>query len=221
MGVFSNISGIPATPLFVEIVNTWSMSTSNGSAKPVVNVYHYRQIGGPVAVSITAILSAFRTAMDTALKSALSVEAPAASLKGRFMDDPTTGFTFGSAMSAGTVTGDRMPLYGTVTCQLKTAGRGRSYRGSKHYAPIAESSTTLDNLNAGGQTLWDAVAAALQATVTLSVSGGSTWRLIVLSPTLSKLDRNPAIFSGADVTTVTANSTLGTMRHRKEKPVIV
>jgi hypothetical protein len=218
MPVFTNMVGTPMAPLFCEVIYASNIALSGGGSKEVLNVYHLRRLGGTGGGTADSVGQALMGILQGSLNSALSVAYIAGVRKCRFMDDPTSAQTVQAESTIGTVTGDRLPLFNSVCLRLKTDGRGRNYRGSKHWAPIAESQTLLDKLTAGGQTLWDAVATAHVAAIGVVIDNvGAYWTPIVLSTTLSQLTLNPAIFTGADITAVTANSIIGTMRRRKER----
>lgn len=221
MALFTSLPGTPAIPQFAEVVISSPLPNSNGGTTPVINILHLRSSTPTTAATIANLTTAVKTALNTALPAAWNVENTSPTIKARFMDDPTFGFGASQNMTAGAVAGDRLPTFNAVTIQLKTGFRGRNYRGSKHFAPLSEGDTTLDNLVGAAITRWQAVRDALAAMTAVTVTGGSTWKLIVLSTSLSDLTANPCLFTGADVTSCVLNETVGTMRHRKEKPAPV
>jgi len=223
MGIpFINTVGTPAAPQFAEYKLIEAVVDANGLSTIVVNVLHFKNTTPGVVCTESALMIAIKNALNTSLSAALSVASTGKKSELRFMDSPTFAFVVGSTYTAGAVTGDRLPMFNAVTHRLTTGVRGRSYKGSKHWAPIAESQTTLDDLNGGATTLWNAVATALASmgTAGLYPSGGSVWQLIVLSNLLSNLVSDPCVFTGALVSGVTTNPTIGTMLRRKEKPLI-
>jgi len=215
---FQNIAGTPATPCFCEFVFRGHSVEAGGGARKFINILHFTRVAGPGTGTEAQFLTAVDGALATSLSAALSDLYVADDTVTRFMDDPTRMGVVGGNSLVGARGGDRLPDFNAVVTRKITAGRGRSYRGSNHWGPIAESDTDLDKLVAGAQGRWDDVATNLAAIGTGSITVGSdTWKLIVLSPTLSDLISNPSLFTGAIVTNSIANSIVGTMRRRKEK----
>jgi hypothetical protein len=128
---------------------------------------------------------------------------------------------------AGAVTGDSLPSLCCVTAQFHTGTRGASAsRGSVHLAAPAESNTLLDQLSAGGMTLYNTWASAQQ---TAFVSGDSnTYAPIVISSKYSQLKIPRPLPAGASgppappinvvftpISSVTINKNVGRMKHRQ------
>ncbi len=218
-GPFRNQTGVPTTPFFAEVVLKGTTLESNGSYRPCNNVFHFRRRSSVIAPVELNLIGAFKTAIETALGAAISEKYIPGSITARFMDDPSAFEVVGSNSVSGAITGDRMPSgNGCVTCQIKTNGRGRNFTGSKHFSPIAESDTVLDQIAGGAITRWDAVASAIQTGMNAMVdTDGNTWDLIVLSQNLSDLTAYPARFTGAYMLTCTANLQIGTMKRRRQK----
>lgn len=215
---FANVTGTPSDPLFAEIVYRGHTVESNGSLKKSFNVFHMRRRASTPGADPIDVYNGFVTAFNTPLIAAISDKYIGDNVSVRLMDNPMTTPYIAANAITGAVTGDRMPSgNGAVTIQLKTNGRGRNFRGSKHFSPIAESQTTLDNLNGGAQTLWDAVASALAVMSPLIMPSGVEWDLIVLSQELSDFVINPSVFTGAYVIDCIANAQVGTMKRRRQK----
>ena len=219
MGAIRNVSGIPATPIFAEVILQAAVPLANGGTRPFLNVFHFRQISVVPALGVLADLkTSVNGALEAALEDALSIQYQNGKFKARWMDDPTFAYDTPNKDIDGTVTGDRATAFNAVTIQMRSDARGRNFRGSKHFGPIAESQTTLDDLNAGAITKWQAVADAI-ASMVGTVSGGNatSWTPIILSPTLSDLEASPCVFTFADLTDCVLNNTVGTMRRRRER----
>lgn len=215
---FVNVLGTPATPLFAEYVLQEYVADANGNSSNFVNVLHYQNSVPGVVTTETVLMTAIRTVLNAVLPSALSVTSLGKTSKLRFMDSPVSGYVAGTTYTAGNVTGDRLPTFNAAVNRLTTGVRGRNYRGSKHWGPLAESQTTLDELNSGALAFYAAVAGALwNGGAGFATSGGGLWKLVVLSSVLSDFTASPAVFTGAVVTGVTTNKEVGTMRRRKEK----
>jgi len=213
--VFQNVLGTPATPSFFEWVLRGHAVESDGSSQRFFNILHFARLAGPGTASELNVGDAIMAALTIDLSAALSVAYVADDYTGRFMDDPTHAAVIGANTLVGAITGDRLPSFNAVVTRKKTVGRGRSFKGSNHWGPIAESDTTLDTLNVGAATRWGAVVTSLQTISTPFVVGSDTWQLIVLSQVLSNLTANPSLFSGATVQANLLNGTIGTMRRRK------
>lgn len=214
---FSLLPGIAATPLFAEIVTAAIIPLSNGGGKRILNVFHFRQTSTPALGVLATLTTSFLNVYKAALANCVSSAWPASDVLARWLDEAFFEPAVTGATLVGAVTGQRLPLYNTLFLELRTGFSGRSYRGSKHVAPIAESSTESDQFTAGAIIVNDALAAALAACTNLDGGNGTTWDLTVISPTLSDFSVSPRLFSGADVTSVTASPVVGTMKRRKEK----
>lgn len=223
MGAYRNVTGNPAIPMFLEIVLYCPITMANGNVHNNTNVFHFVQTSiVPAVETLASLQAAFLSALETQLEAALPITYANGKVKARFMDDPTFAYNTPSGDVDGAVTGDRATNFNAVTIQVNTDARGRNFRGSKHFGPIAESQTTLDALNAGAITLWGDVVNGLYNLMAGGLAGASTtWAWIVLSQTLSDLEANPCVFTYAWVNAALLNTTVGTMRRRKERPVPV
>lgn len=217
---FANVAGTPATPQFAEIVIKGHSVESTGLSKPFNNILHFVRATGTGGHPVEDLSQAVIDQLEPSLSAALSVAYVADFIEGRYMDDPTFMPVPIANPIVGAISGDRLPNFNAVVTRKKTYQRGRSYRGSNHWGPVAESDTTLDNLNAGAITRWTDVKIAIEG---LGIAGvdvaGNQWHLFVLSPTLSSLSLNPALFTGSRVGQALLNTHIGTMRRRKEKGV--
>ena len=218
---YENEIGSATEPKFIQIKTVYPVTFSNGRVYPVTNLYHFRRAPGTWhAVTLSQLNTAFIGNFDASLSAALQNDAGAGSIQSKFLDLPTNDYGPAGVMTQGQVSGDRLPLYNTAVCQLKTGVRGRNYKGSKHYAPVAESSTTEDNLTGAGLALWQDVRQSLEDVSDpgfMNDAAGNHWYLTVISTTLSDLVSSPCLFTGADVTEVLLNVRIGTMKKRKEK----
>jgi len=172
---------------------------------------------GTVPINAGAVADAWRNVIDAACAAALSDTYDGIAWTGRYMDDPTTVEDNGTAPTDGAIAGDRLPTFNAVTIQLIGDGRGRSFRGSKHFGPVAESDTILDNLDTVPLGRWDAIRVAIDGGLQFFDAAGNTWQLIILSRTLSDLTANPSVFTGCHVAASKTNRIVGTMDRRKEK----
>jgi len=214
---YTDVVGTPATPQFAETKLVYPCPFSSGSTYPVTCIFHFRRIGDWVATTKDDITNAVFAALDSALIAMISSSSGVPLFSTRFMDDPTDAFGTEVEGNVGGVTGDRLPLFNALYIQLRSDVRGRSYNGSKHFAPLGEADTTLDQLTGGAATRAAALADAINDLRALEPVTDSNWKLTIISPTLSNLAADPAVFTGADVTLAIASPVVGTMRRRKEK----
>jgi hypothetical protein len=217
MGAVFNQPADLVSPVIVEIVTTCDVVTADGGTQRVVNVYHYaRDPGNPGTIDLPTLGSNIINDFNGTISNALSTAYTGATATARILDDPTSLPVVLTPPASGGITGDRLPTFNAVSVDLITSARGRCFRGRKHFAPIAEGQTTLDELTAGGQTLWDAVATLLGNPHAQSDSGANTYRLCVLSRTNSTLVGPSINFTYAIVSSAIASPKLGTMKRRKE-----
>lgn len=182
--------------------------------KSCSNVYVFRRTvvsGTPPKAPIAA---AFVTAIQTPLKACLSVSYITDFIDTRFLDDPTDPYLTAALVANGTVSGDSLPSVNNATVRLRTPFRGRSNQGSKHFGPIAESSTTLDGLTSGAITLFQTFITAYLAGFT--DANGFVWQPFLVSAINSHFSPTTAVVVGNNVTSATINPYLGIMRRRKE-----
>lgn len=219
MAVIRNMVGTPLTPQFLEITMRGTCSSATNFGKTIVNVFHFNQLAMvPIAEDLESLIQNFKSEMQPTIGALLSADYVGAKFFGRFMDDPTSAVNQNVTGIDGTTSGDRLPTYAAAVVQLKSDNRGRSYRGSKHFTPIAESDSDDDILTNGGLTKLQNVANKLAFPLQLTGTNGSVWQLVILSPTLSNLTANPSVFTFSTISSAVANSQLGTMRRRKVKP---
>lgn len=197
------------------VVKAHALSTSEPQTKKCYNVYHFLRTVTIGNASKTQVKNAFVTAIQTPVEAALSVAYVGDYIDVRFLDDALDPYQTFTYSGVGAITGDNLPSLNAVCIQLKTGIRGRSYRGSKHYGPVAESDTTLDHLGSGAQTRYNAVGAAILAGFT--DAGGFIWQPIVVSTLLSQTAVNPTTVNGAPVTSTLLDIYIGTMRRRKQR----
>lgn len=217
---FQNVAGTPTEPQFAEIVLKGHSIQSDTLERPFVNILHFKRTLNVSNSDESALFDALDTALSATFMAALSEFYVGDFTRVRFMDDPMRAAIEVASLGNGLVEDDRAPNFdAVVTRKICGGARGRSFKGSNHWGPIAESSTTKDRLSIAGAIVWSAFNDALNGIAQdgLSASGGDLWKLIVLSPTLSNLTANPSVFTGAYVTETLLNLRIGSMNRRKEK----
>lgn len=185
--------------------------------KPYVNVFHYHKFGGITTPNLGALADSMSGGLMAFFNGVFNVRMTDLLFSIRPLDDPTVPEqTQSVGAGAGTITGDPLSAALAAVITLGTGVRGRNFRGRKHIGGLSESfSTGGDELNSTGLTALGALATNLA--VSIDDGGGNQYQLCVLSSTLSQVNGTPPVFTGADVTTVTLNHILGTMRRRKER----
>jgi len=204
---------------YVEISMRATLAANGGQSKNIVNIFNCRRVSGATTPVKSAIEAAFQTAIGAPILAASSDDYVQDGTAIRYLDDATDPpVTFAEA-GAGAISTDRMPGYNAVVVQMHTAIKGKSGRGSKHFAGVVEAHTTGDILTGTGVTLWQAVATAMAAGFT--DAQGNSWRLGINShkPPAQWLV-NPVTIVWNDVTSTLLNLSLGTMRRRKVRTVV-
>lgn len=214
--VFVNVTGTPASPTFAEYVIKGHVVESSGASQQIINILHFARISGPGTDTEAHLYAAVSGLLDGALDAALSDTYVPDETLVRFMDDPMRAAFPNANALTGAIAGDRHPSFTAVVTRKKTAGRGRSFKGSNHWAPIAESDTLLDQLAGASVARWAAVEIALETMCVPFAGNADMWQLMVLSPTLSDFSLNPSVFTGALCNDIILNLVVGTMRRRKQ-----
>jgi hypothetical protein len=209
---------LPSTSYnYVEIAMLGTSPALGSNAKPIDNIYHFKRQTNVPPISKTNIESSFQTWIATPVLATLSIGYTQTFNAVRLIDDALDPPALFPEAGVGAISGDRLPDFNSVVIRYTTGLRGRSYRGSKHFGPIAESQTLGDALTSGAITLWNAVRTALISGFT--DTDGNIWSLVVLSRKQSKLMVNPTTVVANVINATKLNDTLGTMRRRKVKTV--
>jgi len=216
-GRFVNQVGTPASPQFARIVLEGIVTESNASIRADFNVFDLATVAPAVGGDLTLLVDAFDSAITSALVACKSDSYTLVRLVGQFMDDPTSGKVFQTSGSTGTITTDRSASFNAGVIRKLTGLTGRSYRGSTHVGALPEAFTTKDQLNATGQTAYNALVTAMGTLLSGISDGTNLFTPIVLSSIQSNLIANPSIFTGAWVTSFALNLRIGTMKRRKER----
>lgn len=210
MKVFLNS---PGNRLFEVVIE------ATADTKRIANVLHFWEssIGG-AASGKNDCLALIVANLFGLYVAALSVEWVATRVRCREVDDTTDAYVddVTVAGTTGAVAGDCQPDFSAVTLRLGNIYRGRSFRGSQHLSPIAESSTLLQSPTAAEIVLVNAIGTWLLANQTLG-AGHSTFQAIILSRHYSDLPLGSGQLAGSRVTTMSTAPKLGTMRHRRVK----
>jgi hypothetical protein len=210
---------MPLVPLtnVVEIVVQGAIPETGGTTKNVFNVWHYTQqptVGGPA--SPVAVANAFLATVWGIIATALSVDWVGVACLARYLDSALNVYQAAGVPGSGAAALPRLPADTAVVTPMNSPLRGKNFRGTKHFTPIATAQVTKDELNAAGLVLWNPVLPLMQGQITAS---GQTYSPCIVSRTLSQLRTDPTTIFGAVVNLVRLNKTVGTMRKRKEKTI--
>lgn len=205
---------IAPTLISIAEINVTAVLASAGSnTKNVASVFHYRRTSTSSALSKTALNTAFVAGPFTAMLAALNARYGSAVAKIRWLDDALDAYQFFTLIGSGAIATDSLPSYNAVFMLMRTGVRGKSYKGSKHFPGVSEADTTGDVLTGSGLTRWQAVQAAVAASLT--DGNGNVWNPTIVSRKLSQLTVNPTTVVANDVTSVVLDIDVGTMRRRK------
>lgn len=214
-------------PAFTGVVTVCEIKTviniaAGGSNAKAFNLFtHWRRTATVLATPKTPIDTAYQAAIVVPTMAALNVRATQANNQIRFMDNADDPYQPFSHAVVGAIAGDSEATDVAAFLLLRTALRGRSYRGSKHLGPMSESDTTTgtdDLFNAGCLARLATIAAAILAGFTDST--GNVWVPSVLSrKPPAQYSINPTTVVANDVISVSVNKRLGSMIHRKVKSV--
>lgn len=203
---------------YIEIVLNATMAANGGQSKNIANIFHFRRTSTLNPFNKANVESQFQTIVVAPLLLATQQDYTQTGTSVRCFDDATDPPQMFTETGVGAIATDRAPDYQTVVIQSKSALKGRSYRGSKHFAGVAEASTTGDILNGGGVTLWQAVADAWFNGFT--DSDGNIWIPIIKSnKPPAQYTTNPVTVVSNDVVSVLVNKSLGIMKRRKIRTV--
>jgi len=209
---------IPAASMVTfEIALKGSIGAGGGDVKNIANIFHYRRTAVAVDVNKDNVAAAFEADILPTIVAALNNRASLTQITVRCVDDATDAEYSATIAETGAVAGDGLSNFNCVTVRLKTAVRGRSGMGSKHFAPLSEADGDDDVLTGAGLTRWQAVRDVLDNAFV--DADGNNWVPVVLSRKLSQLATNPTTVVKNDVTSCVLNKTYGTMKRRKVRTV--
>jgi len=203
----------------IELVLKAQMTAAGSNSRPSFNVFTFRRLTNTNPFVKANVKAAFVTAIAVPIVAAINARWVSYAISIRSLDDALDAYADIAYVATGAIATDSHPTEAAVKMGLQTGLRSRNYLGSKHFTPLSEADTTGDVLTGTGLTNWQAVQAAILAGFT--DSDGNQWTPTVVSRTLSQLKTNPTTVDYADVTAVTLNTTIGTMRRRRVRSVVV
>ena len=208
---------VTAVGQVAEVVLKGTLAAGGSNAVPTATILHYRLATLTATPTKTALETIVNTNISAAHLAAANSRYSQANTMVRGLNDALDAYQTFTRAGAGAIATDGLPSVDAVYMLLRTASRGRSYRGSKHWPGVNESDTTDDILVGAGLALWQALQTALSAPLTDAL--GNIWNLCVFSPTLSQIVTNPTTVISTDVTDVLLNLNVGTMRRRRSATV--
>src|SRR6266404_1990910 len=210
---------IPASSISMAEIRVFGNIASGGvQTKPTNWGFYYKRTSTVPAILKAQIDTAFQAAVVVDLGLALNVRWLQAYNTIRYIDDAQDAPSQHNHAVAGAVAGDGMPSFNTAFLLFRTGLRGKSYRGSKHFAPLSEADTTIgtdDILNAAALTRFGTVKTDLLAGFT--DASGNVWQLQVFAKTLSQILTNATTVVSNTVNAILINKRIGRMKRREVK----
>lgn len=214
---------MPSTPApiivgkVMECIVKGTMTAGGSNSTPCGNVFYYRLSNQVLAPTKAAFSTIFQATVLVPLLAAANIAYAPNSLLLRFLDDATDVPLSVAAAGVGAIGTDSEPSNDAVVCYMRSAFRGKVFRGFKHFGATNEVDTLRDVLVGAGLVRWQAVRDSLK--IALVDALGNTWTHIVFSRFMSQVIVNPTVVRGSDITISLLDLTIGTMRRRKAKTV--
>lgn len=205
---------MPVATNVVEIIVQGTYPSTGSGAKNIFNVFHYRLLSGAVATA-TVVGNYFSVNLWSLIAANLSIDYTGVACTCRYLDDPTNVAVNCTTPASGGIALPRMPGEIAAVTPFRCVQRGRNFRGSKHFGPLATASVLKDELTAAAVTAW--ATAVSNMGLFIAVTSGQQYQPVVLSRNLSQLKVLPVSIVVSDIQTCLLNKTVGTMRKRKEK----
>lgn len=211
------VIGDPAAPIVAECTVRGSILPGTLDSRPCVSVWHLARTTTVNPVDPNNVAAAFKTWYNANVITKQAGQYTQSEVAARMLDDPMSL----EGIDAGAVTGaqddDQYAADTAVYMQLVTALRGRNFLGSKHIGAPIEGHILNGLLEGAGLTAWIAVRDAIKALGVTGIvdSDTNTWKLVVLSKTLSTLDTIPPTLKYTAVVDVLLNKRVGTMARRR------
>lgn len=198
-----------------EIVMRGVAAAGGSDAKNINLVFHFRRVAVVIAPTKAALEGTFNGAIAAPILAALNARYTQTFTDTRWVNDAQDPYTSVVRAGVGAIAGDSLSTDQSAYLLHRTALRGRSFRGSKHLAPMSESDVGDDIWNAGCLARLATVNTAL---LTPLVDGtGNTWLYTIISRKISQTVVNPTTLFWVDVNQALVNKRIGTMLRRKVK----
>jgi hypothetical protein len=202
--------------LHAEIIVYGRTASGGGGVIRTVTTFHYRRNAVVVTLDKTMLDTAFQTAIVVPMAAALNNRWTQDYNTVRMINDPLDVATLFPHAAVGGVAGDSMPTLNAAYVLMRTAFRGKSYRGFKRFGPLNEADTT-----AATDDIFNAAAIARYATLRTAMitpivdASPNTWTLEVVSRLLSNFDVTPCRVESADVNEIILNKRITRSKRRE------
>lgn len=204
---------VPVVGSIAEVIAKGTLASAGSNTKNVANVFHFRLAFLTAPATKTALQTAFNTAIMVPFLAAANARYTQSETTVRWIDDATDAPESFANAGVGAIATDSLPTDVCVSMLLRTAKRGRYYRGAKRFAGASEADTTGDILTGAGLARWQTLQTAVGANIVDALV--NTWVPSVLSVSNSVLATNPTTVVANDVTACLLNKNVGTMRGRR------
>lgn len=181
----------------IEVVMKGVLTATNADPKTVSNFYYFRRTTFATPWTKAAVDAAFQADIGDVILDCLSSSYTQSFNLIRCIDDVEDAYGEFVKTGPGTVTGDRLPSNAAAVIDLKSGIRGAYAQGRKFFRGLAESSTTMDLLNAGAITLFTAAMDALLAGFT--DGDGNVYVPVIVSFSQCDLSENPTTVVAYDM----------------------
>jgi len=204
-----------------EVIVSCTLIDAVAGPKTAQNVFHLRRIAVVNDPVKTAVMAAMKTAWIDPWLAAAADQVTAVRMSCRWMQDPNDPAVevTPAGVVVGQVASDAVPNQNTASFLLRTALKGKRYRGAKRFAGVPEAHTTRGVLTGAGLVLWQALQTALGTSITDATP--NTWKLCVVSRANSDFEVSPCVVSSQDVTQILLNKTCGSQDSRRADSVHV
>lgn len=207
---------IPNAQMIVaELIINGKQGAAGSSVAPAYNVCHFFRTNTLNPWNNLIIADRFAATFGADLKAASNVRYDPQGISCRCLNDAQDLGALGTFAGPGAITTDGEPSDDAVVLVLKSAVRGKSFQGRKHFGATNESDTTGDILTGAGLARWTTVRDSYLAGFT--DSDGNVWKPCVVSRLQSQLKTNPTKVTYAEVVKVKLILNIGTMRRRRTK----
>lgn len=204
----------------VQIQHTGLVSAAGSNNRQVNQLYYFQRPVSSVAINKASVGAAFEGVVVPPLLLCLNHRFSETFLNVRCLNDANDLYLSTPETGVGAVTGDSMPTFNAAYMLIRTALRGKMYRGSKHYFPLSESDTTSgsdDILNAAALARWATFLTAWLGGFT--DGGGNVWTPVLLQKTSSQTRTNPTVVNVTPIAQMIPRKSIGRMKRREVSSV--
>lgn len=213
---------IPLNQVTVAEINmVGTMAAGGSNAQTVIFSFHLQRAAVAVNPTKAALDAAFQAAIAVPIAAALNVRYTQVYNAVRWVNDAQDGPQAFAHAAVGAIAGDSMASFDAAFILMRTALRGKSYRGGKHLSPMSETDTT-----GGTDDTWNAACLARLATIATAIvtpivdATPNTWVCGVLSRVApAQYTVNPTTVVWNQCVTAAVRKTIGSQKSRKAASV--